>query len=234
MSAPVDSRDSRESPDPHDPLDSTVELAEETCEGAAYPCSPYPRRRSARARLAILDAANALLDEQGFAHTTIEAIAHRAGVGKQTIYRWWPCRAAVLLEAYLARGDRQVEVPDTGALRDDLTGYLGRLVRHLKCSVAGQTIAGVAAEAQSDSDLACVFRERFIDARRGEIRALLARGVARGELRPDVDLELATDAVFGPVWVRLLLTGAPLDAAFAATLADALLHGLGAGTAVAR
>src|SRR5438105_6384132 len=113
---------------------------------------PDPRRRSDRAYRAILDAANALLDAQGFARTTIEGIAQRAGVGKQTIYRWWPCRAAVLLEAYLARGDRQVTVPDTGELRGDLTAYLGSLFRVLTCPVAGQTIAGVAAQAQSDAD----------------------------------------------------------------------------------
>jgi AcrR family transcriptional regulator len=211
-------------------VDHTVEPADgdEQCGAPGYPCSPYPRRRSARARQAILDAANALLDEHGFARTTIEAIAARAGVGKQTIYRWWPCRASVLLEAYLARGDRQVPVPDTGVLRADLTGYLARLVEVLTCSVAGQTIAGVAAQAQSDPDLACVFREQFVDVRRGEIRAILARGAERGELRPDVDLELATDALFGPVWARLLLTHAPLDRAVAATLVDALLCGFGA------
>jgi AcrR family transcriptional regulator len=203
--------------------------AVEECAEPDGVCSPYPRRRSARARQAILDAANALLDEHGFARTTIEAIAHRAGVGKQTIYRWWPCRAAVLLEAYLARGDRRVEVPDTGALRTDLTEYLRGLFPVLTCPVAGQTIAGVAAQAQSDPELAWVFRERFVDERRGEIRALLGRGAARGELRPDVDLELATDAVFGPVWVRLLLTSDSLDAAFAAGLVEALVGGLGEG-----
>ena len=212
----------------------TVELDEEECGPGGYPCSPYPRRRSARARQAILDAANALLDEHGFARTTIEAIAQRAGVGKQTIYRWWPCRASVLLEAYLARDDRQVTVPDTGTLRADLAAYLAELLTVLTCPVAEQTIAGVAAHAQSDPDLACVFRERFVDARRGEIRALLARGAVRGELRPGVDLDLATDAVFGPVWARLLLTGDRLDAAFAAALVDALLDGLGAGALPAR
>src|SRR5205823_9618240 len=102
---------------------------------------PDPRRRSDRARRAILDAANALLDEQGFARASIEGIAQRAGVGKQTIYRWWPCRAAVLLEAYLARGDRQVTVPDTGELYADLAGYLASLFRVLTCPVAGETIA---------------------------------------------------------------------------------------------
>jgi AcrR family transcriptional regulator len=210
-----------------DLLADIAEPGEDECTAGEYPCSPYPRRRSARARQAILDAANALLDEHGFARTTIEAIAQRAGVGKQTIYRWWPCRASVLLEAYLARGDRQVAVPDTGVLRTDLADYLARLARLLTCAVGGQTIAGVAAQAQSDPDLACVFREQFVDARRGEIRALLARGAGRGELRPGVDLELATDALFGPVWVRLLLTGAPRDPAFAATLVDAVLDGLG-------
>jgi AcrR family transcriptional regulator len=211
-------------PAAHDP--HIAEVAEE-CAAGGYPCSPYPRRRSARARQAILDAANALLDEHGFARTSIEAIAQRAGVGKQTIYRWWPCRASVLLEAYLARGDRQVAVPDTGTLRGDLTAYLDGLLCVLTCSVAGQTIAGVAAEAQRDPDLACVFRERFVDARRGEIRALLARGVERGEVRRGVDLELATDAVFGPVWVRLLLTQTPPGHDFAPGLVDTLLDGLG-------
>jgi hypothetical protein len=150
-------------------------------------------------------------------------------VGKQTIYRWWPCRASVLLEAYLGRGDRQVTVPDSGDLRADLAGYLESLFRVLTCPVAGQTIAGVAAQAQSDADLACGFREQFVDARRDEIRALLARGAERGELRDRVDLELATDVIFGPVWVRLLLTGGALDTAFADGLADALLDGFGRG-----
>jgi AcrR family transcriptional regulator len=207
---------------PRVPLSVDTELAEPTAAGG-----PDPRRRSERARQAILDAANALLDEQGFARTSIEGIAQRAGVGKQTIYRWWPCRASVLLEAYLARGDRQVTVPDTGRLRDDLVAYLASLFRVLTCPVAGQTIAGVAAQAQSDADLACGFRAQFVDARRGEIRALLERGAERGELRAGVDLDLATDAVFGPVWVRLLLTGGALDAAFASALVDTLIGGFG-------
>ena len=213
-----------------DPLALMAEPGDDDCAPGEYPCSPYPRRRSARARQAILDAANALLDEHGFARTSIEAIAQRAGVGKQTIYRWWPCRASVLLEAYLARGDRQVAVPDSGVLRTDLADYLARLAKLLTCAVGGQTIAGVAAQAQSDPDLALVFREQFVDARRGEIRALLARGAERGELRPGVDLELATDALFGPVWVRLQLAHAPLDRAVASTLVDALLCGVGART----
>ncbi len=197
-----------------------------------FPTPPSPiksspgRRRSEVSHQAILKAAAELLDEEGYVGMSIEAIARRAGVGKQTIYRWWPSKAAVVLESYYNQVDQALSLPNTGSVAQDLTQVVRQLLQRLTSSAAAKAMAGILAEAQADPNLAQAFRDKLIASRRAIIQAILRQGIARGELRDDLDIELTTDLIYGPVWYRLLLGHAPLDEAFACSLVDELLIGL--------
>jgi AcrR family transcriptional regulator len=185
------------------------------------------RRRSQRSHDAILAATQELLLERGYADLTIEGIATRAGVGKQTIYRWWPSRAALVLEAYLA-GEEAVPPPAQGrSVGDDVRALLGWLIAVLAEPTGGPVVAGLVSDLQHDADLARGFRQHVVPARREAMVAALERARARGEIREDADLELAVDALHGAVFYRLLLSGEPLDDAFVDRLADQTLAGLG-------
>ena len=184
------------------------------------------RRRSERSHHAIIAATQELLLERGYTHVTIEGIAARAGVGKQTIYRWWPSRAALVLEAYLA-GEEAVRPPaESRSAREDVRALLGWLIAVLAEPTGGPVVAGLISDLQRDADLAEGFRRDVVPARRQGMLAALERGRARGEIREDADLELAVDALHGAVFYRLLLSGEPLDDAFADHLADQTLAGL--------
>jgi AcrR family transcriptional regulator len=184
------------------------------------------RRRSERSHQAILAATRDLLLERGYAELTIEGIAARASVGKQTIYRWWPSRAALVLEAYLA-GQEAVEPPaEAWSAREDVHAFVGWLIAVLAQPTGGPVVAGLVADLQHDRDLAEGFRRDVVPARREGMLAALERAQARGEIRADADLELAVDALHGAVFYRLLLSGESLDEPFAERLTDQTLAGL--------
>ena len=189
---------------------------------------PLGRRRSERSHRAILEATQQLLVERGYPAVSIEGIAARAGVGKQTIYRWWPSKAAVVLEAYLAGEDAVSHPEATGSTREDVRALLGWLVDVLAEPTGGAVVAGLVAELPHDPDLAEGFRRDVVPARREAMIAALERGRERGEIRADADLELAVDELHGAVFYRLLLSGEPLDEAFVERLADQVLAGLSA------
>ena len=189
---------------------------------------PRGRRRSERSHEAILAATQELLVERGYPEVTIEGIAARAGVGKQTIYRWWPSKAALVLEAYLA-GSEAVPAPAAKpTVRQDVRALLGWLIAVLAEPTGGRVVAGLVGDLQHDADLAEGFHRDVVPARREAMLAALERGRARGEVRADADLELAVDALHGGVFYRLLLSGEPLDDAFARRLADQVLAGIAA------
>jgi AcrR family transcriptional regulator len=184
------------------------------------------RRRSERSHEAILVATQSLLLERSYRELTIEGIAARAGVGKQTIYRWWPSKAALVLEAYLA-GSEAVAQPAPGrSTREDVRGLVGWLIAVLAEPTGGRVVSGLVGDLQHDADLAEGFRRDVVPARREAMLAALERGRERGEVRPDADLELAVDALHGAVFYRLLLSGEPLDDGFAARLTDQIVAGL--------
>jgi AcrR family transcriptional regulator len=186
------------------------------------------RRRSERSHEAIIAATQELLVERSYPELTIEAIAARAGVGKQTIYRWWPSKAALVLEAYLAGSDA-VALPAEGkTAREDIRALLGWLIAVLAQPIGGHVVAGLVADLQHDADLAEGFHRDVVPARRAAMLAALERARARGEIRADTDLELAVDTLHGAVFYRLLLSGEPLDDAFAEQLADQVLVGIAA------
>jgi AcrR family transcriptional regulator len=184
------------------------------------------RRRSERSHRAILEATQELLVERGYPAVSIEGIAARAGVGKQTIYRWWPSKPALVLEAYLTGEDAVPHPEPSGSTREDVRALLGWLVSVLAEPTGGGVVAGLVAELPHDADLAEGFRRDVVPARREAMLAALEKGRERGEIRADADLELAVDELHGAVFYRLLLSGEALDDAFVEHLADQVLAGL--------
>jgi AcrR family transcriptional regulator len=179
------------------------------------------RPRSEAARRAILDATIGELHERGYAAMTIEAIAARAGVGKQTIYRWWQSKADVVLDAMLDLAAARVRVPDTGSLEEDLRAFLVATFRQ-----RGQrpALIGLMAEALLDPVFAKQFRDRFLFARRAALRSVFERACERREVGDDIDVELLLDVVFGVLWYRLMLDHAPIDTRAGRELTELVLR----------
>ncbi len=183
-------------------------------------------RRSKRAHEAILNAAAELIHERPYSDVCIEAIAARAGVGKQTIYRWWTSKAALLMEACAAQVARVVPLPDKGAVREDLRDYLVHICAFFTNHLSKPAIAGLLAEAQCDAELAEAFQQGLLMQRRVVLRTILERGVARGELRGDVDRDLIMDMVHGAIWYRTLLLKSPLDQTFVENVINQVMAGM--------
>lgn len=181
------------------------------------------RRRNEAARQAILDAAAELLGQPGGAAVTIDMIAAAAGVGKQTIYRWWPSKGAVLLEAMTDLARTSAPTPDSGSLAGDLKTFVSATFRSAGAEPASSRLRAVLAEAQRDAHAGALMRE-FTSRRRDELRGILSRGLERGELRADTDLDLVVDQVYGVLWYRLMISQAPLTARVANRLTTALLR----------
>ncbi|HWG15190.1 MAG TPA: TetR/AcrR family transcriptional regulator [Streptosporangiaceae bacterium] len=179
-----------------------------------------PRRRNEQARLAVLHAADDLLAERGFAGVTIEGIAARAGVAKQTIYRWWPSKVDVLLDTLIDDAQKILAVPETGSAIDDARRYLRNLARFIADDPAGKVLLALIGEAQHDQEMARVFHERYLDPQRRAEQAMLARGVAAGELPAGLDVDRALDMLCGPVLYRALVTGGPISPAFTDRLVE--------------
>ena len=185
------------------------------------------RRRNPEVHRAIIGATLSLLEEGGYASTTIEGVAARARVGKQTIYRWWPSRAALVMEAYEGRALSRTWEPDTGSAREDICQFLLHLTGVFGTTSAGRVVTSLAAAAHHDPELRKAFR-RFMGNRGSVMRRVLERAQRRGELRPDADLELIVDTLYGLVLFRALLSGGDLDRPQAEELADLVLGGSGA------
>ncbi|UQS28427.1 TetR/AcrR family transcriptional regulator [Streptomyces fradiae] len=219
---------------------------------AASSRTPDATRRSERSRRAIYDAALALVVEVGYARTTVEGIASRAGVGKQTIYRWWPSKSAVLLDAYLdltgqagqeaqagrEGGEERAEpigpagptapagLPDTGDLAADLKAVLRATVDELNDPRFEAPTRALTAEGVIDPELGARFVERLLEPQlRLYVRRLAAARDA-GLLRPGADLRVAVELLVGPLTHRWLMRTRPLTHAYADELVDHVLQGI--------
>lgn len=182
-----------------------------------------PERRNEDARLAVLAAADELLVERGFGGVTVEGIAARAGVAKQTIYRWWPSKVDILLDTLVEEADRRLKIPEDGAVLDAVRAYVRALARFLAKEDAGKVLLALIGEAQHDADTAALFHERYLDPRRARERALLKRGIAAGELPAGLNPDAALDALIGPLVYRAL-TGAPVSRGFVDAVIDRVLE----------
>ena len=186
------------------------------------------RPRSEQSRTAVLSVASELLHEVGAKAMTTDEIAGRSGVSKATIYKWWPNKYAVAVEAFLSEMMAEAPDPDTGSAREDFRSVL-RGVVHFFSGPSGRVYAQLVGEGQSDPLVQKELRENLVARRRELIRAIWDRGVARGELRSDVDIDAAIDLVFGPPIYRLMMGHAPLDEPAADALVDAVMRGLAFG-----
>ncbi|MBD8057993.1 TetR/AcrR family transcriptional regulator [Cellulomonas sp. JH27-2] len=166
--------------------------------------APDPQRRSERARVAVLEAALALCREKGFAALTIEAIAERAEVSKKTIYRWWPSKGAVLLDAVSLLAGRVADFPDTGDLEDDLTAQISVIV-DLLTPPDSSPVAALVTEGQRDATLGAQIRDDVVQPTIVNFDARMRSAQAAGQIPSDVDLDVAVDLFYGPVYHRLAL-----------------------------
>ncbi|WUH90523.1 TetR/AcrR family transcriptional regulator [Streptomyces sp. NBC_00433] len=182
------------------------------------------RPRSETARRAVLDAALELCQSGGYQGLTMKGIAETAGVGRQTVYRWWPAKQDVLIDALRDLGLRKAEHldPETGDTLRDVRTLLDATFT-LTTSLTGEALVGLMAEAQHDPALSHRLQATVIGPRRQALRALLARGVADGALSDEAaSLDLAVDFAFGTMWYRLISQHAPVDTGLAEQITAAL------------
>jgi AcrR family transcriptional regulator len=184
------------------------------------------RPRSEESRQSILRSTLKLLKEEGgFADLSIEAIADDANVGKTTVYRWWPTKAALVADAFSASADSELRFQDTGSTQNDISQQMRRLIRIFQ-SKRGKVVQALLAGGQSDPELIEAFRERFLWPRRKQAYQTLERGIDRGELPAGCDLDLVLDSLYGPIYMRFLIRHRKLDEKFADDLCALVLNGL--------
>lgn len=170
------------------------------------------RPRSETARQAILAAALALTAEVGYGRLTIEGIAARAGVGKQTIYRWWPSKADVLLDAGVAKADLYVPVSDQGSYAADLRAFLAASYQLANQTYLADVLRALLAQAQIDQAFGERFRAAFLQRRRDALEIIVDRARQRGDLPRHPAGDVVADIVFGTIWYRVVATRRQLDA----------------------
>jgi len=175
---------------------------------------------------AIMAAALHLVGERGYAAVTLDAIAEQACTSKTAIYRRWPKKAAIIMDAFLAEAEPLIQ-PVTGLpFRDTIIAQMTALTDFLQTTPGGRTLRGLIAEAQTDTALADAIRERWLAPRRAVAAAMYADAHEAGELRGDIDSGALVDALYGPLYFRLLLGHAPIDHAFIAQTVDTVLGGV--------
>ncbi|WP_439662383.1 TetR/AcrR family transcriptional regulator [Lentzea sp. HUAS TT2] len=190
--------------------------------------APDPSRRNDAVRRAILTAAIDLVGEVGYPKLTIERIAKSAGVGKQTIYRWWPSKGALFFDAFLTlAGDGEAAaLPDTGDLAADLKLVLTATVEELNDPRFDQAMRALHTEIVLDQAIAADYATRLDKPMREIKKARLLTAQQAGQLAEDVDLEVAVDLIWGPILNRWLHRTAPLTGEYARQVVDAALRGL--------
>ena len=194
------------------------------------------RPRSERAREAILDSAATLLLERGLDAVSMDALAEHAGVSKATIYRWWPTKEALALDALYAEWAKGggLPSPDTGTLRGDLLATLRPWARRLHARPYARILGTFIAKAHSDPAFAAEYLARVMTPRREYARTLFDRAVARGEVAADVSIDVAMDLIYGAIYHRLLHGHAPVSDGFVTEAVDTALNGIVAAPTPAR
>jgi AcrR family transcriptional regulator len=188
------------------------------------------RPRDARHDQSILDATLGILLEQGYRGVTIEGVAARAGVGRPTIYRRWPSKPAVVVAALVQSDRLALPAPDTGSLRNDLIAVQRHQVERMNSPDARRVTAGLIADLADDPELADTYVSQFLAPRRATVWEVLQRGVARGELDADVDFAFVYDLLVGPLFMRAVVWGQPLQPDAAEKTADVILAAFAANS----
>jgi AcrR family transcriptional regulator len=185
------------------------------------------RPRSERARKAILEAAAELLLARGLSAVSMDAVAERAGVSKATIYRWWPTKETLALDAlYTEWAAAHSQTRDTGSLRGDLLSMLRPWARRAGSRPYGRVVAALLTEAQTDPVFGAEYRQRFLEPRREQVREIFRRAIERGEIPAGTKVEVALDLLYGSMYHRLLHGHAPLNDRFVRDVVDTVLNGV--------
>lgn len=181
------------------------------------------RPRSEEAHQAILDATLALLSEEGYSALTVEGVAIRAGVGKATIYRRWPSKLPLVVEAF--GGLPGFEDVDSGTLRSDLGSMLRNYLEQFNATPLAAVLPSLVGERIHNPEFAELI-DPLLRNRRQPLRRALERAVARGEISPEVDLDLAADLIVGPIGVRLFFTGRRIGPKMVMPMVSLALRGI--------
>jgi AcrR family transcriptional regulator len=183
-----------------------------------------PRRgrpRSEASRKAILRAASELLLEHGLNQISMDAVAERAGASKATIYRWWPSKELLALDAVFSEWAPQpASIHDTGSLEGDLLTLVRPWARRLAKKPYGRVIAALISKAQNDPQFAEQYLTRFVQPRRDQSRVIFAHAIERGEIPADTDIEVALDLLYGAIYHRILHGHAELTDRFARSVVN--------------
>lgn len=180
------------------------------------------RARSDASRIAILNAALRLLETQNLQQITIESIAREAEVGKATIYRWWPSKASIVIEAFVQNHIVHTPMRTDVSVLEALRQHMHSLIEQY-AGWSGRVVAQILAEGQSNPQVLREFRERFFHGRRAMVREVLELGVRRGEIRADMDADLLMDFMYATIYFRLILQHLPLDQHHAEELSKTML-----------
>ena len=183
------------------------------------------RPRDARTNRAILRATLELIAERGVHGFRTQDVAARAGVGKGAIYRRHRSKDDLVMASVAALVDEEIVVPDTGSTRADLAALMHEAVELYRGSLPGRLMPNLVRAMAERPELARAVREGFLIRRRQALTDVLRRGVKRGDLRRDIDLELVLDVLGGPLFYRLLITGGPLDEQLAEGVTELILRG---------
>jgi AcrR family transcriptional regulator len=183
------------------------------------------RPRDEEVRKRILDSAAQLLESLCFEDITVDAIAETSGAGKATIYRWWPNKAAVLIEAFRERIAQEIPFPDTGDFRRDIRQQLQDFTEIIYKGRRGKVFRAFIAGAQADPEIAKAYRELWIRPRRAEARKLFERYISEGVADANLDPDLAVEMVFAPLYYRLLTGWGEISPEYLDTLTDTALRG---------
>lgn len=183
-----------------------------------------PGGRAARVRTDTLTATIDLLEEIGYERLTVDAVAARAGVHKTTVYRRWPTKAELVLDATRELSEQRIPIPDTGTLRGDLQALGRGIVATIGSEPGGRRSRSLVAAAASTPELTGAMHA-FWAGRLAATEPIVERAIARGQLPATADPNTVIEALIGPLWIRLLLTGEPVDEAFADRVADLVSAG---------
>ncbi|MFC9995456.1 TetR/AcrR family transcriptional regulator [Nocardia sp. NPDC127526] len=197
-------------------------------EGEAGPAPRRGRPRSDKARTAILAATMQLLLERGLPAMSMDAIASAAGVSKATIYRWWPTKEALAMDALYEVWAAIPSAANTGSVRADLRTLLRPWSREAVSRPYARILAGLLVEALSKPDFGAEYRARFVEHRRDQGRLILQRAIGRGEIPAEIRIETVLDMLYGPIYHRLLNGHAVIDDEFVDDVIDTVLAGIGA------
>ena len=175
------------------------------------------RPRSEESKAAILDATWKLLQATTLKKLSIEAIARESGVGKTTIYRWWPNKVAVVMDAFVENVLPITPFPENVSATEAIAQQMASLIKAFSGD-RGRIVAQIIAEGQADPEALTSYRDRFIYLRRAAAKSIIQQGIENGEFDPNLDPELAIDILYGPIYFRLLVGHLPLDPQFAEEL----------------